>query len=194
MAVKVNDSGGGDFRLMPEGTHLAVCNMVVDLGQQESFYGIKHQVFLRWETPHERTDDDRPMVIGKIYTASLNEKANLRKDLENWRGRAFTEDELQEFDLDKVLGNPCQVTIQHRTKGDRTFANVTGVTALAKGMEAPEAENDLIVYDPESNQDWEKLPEWIQEKVKNQSNVPVVDSDEYDEANPPPPDPDDTPF
>lgn len=190
MAVKVSDTGGGDFKLPPEGTHIAVCNMVIDIGQQDTgMYGVKHQVYLRWELPHERTDDDKPMTIGKTYTASLSEKANLRKDLENWRGKAFTEDELKEFDLDNVLGKACQVTIQHKSRDTKTFANVTGVTSLTKGMEAPKAENDLVVYDTENTGQWDSLPEWLQNKISNQAEV-AQGGPEHDELNPPPPDPD----
>ena len=59
MAIVASDSGGGgDFSPMPTGNHVAVCNMVVDLGKQRissAMYGesVKHQVYIRWETPDE---------------------------------------------------------------------------------------------------------------------------------------------
>lgn len=182
MAIVATDKGGGDFKKLPQGTHIAVCNMVVDLGIQDGFYGPKHQVYLRFETPHERVqyekdgkEIDAPMSIGCTYTLSLSEKANLRKDLENWRGRPFTKEELAGFDIAKIVGQPCQVTVMHNEKNGKTYANITGITALPKGMDKPKPETDLIVYDPDEHQDsFDTLPEWLQEKIKAQ----VVDGED----------------
>src|ERR1700743_3838249 len=97
MAIMATDSGGGgDFSPVPAGTHFAVCDQVVDLGKQRivsQMYGesIKHQVYIRWQIPAERVEwefegqkKEGPAVIGKTYTVSLGDKANLRKDLQAW--------------------------------------------------------------------------------------------------------------
>ena len=42
-------------------------------------------------------------TISATYTLSLGERSNLRKMLESWRSRAFTPEELQGFDLEKVF-------------------------------------------------------------------------------------------
>src|SRR3990167_3685661 len=60
----------------------------------------QHQVVLAFEVAE--TADEGPfagnrMTISKFYTLSLSEKANLRKDLEGWRGKSFTESELEGF-------------------------------------------------------------------------------------------------
>lgn len=178
MSLMVKDTGGGDFTPVPEGTHLAVCNMVVDLGLQETTYmgqtTTKEQVFIRWELPSERiewTDKEGqkregPMSIGKIYTKSLSEKANLRKDLEQWRGKAFTPAELDGFDLFKILGVGCQVSVTHREKDGRTYANVTGVVGWPKGMKMPEKpENELLRYSPDEPGQRDLLPDWLRDKI-----------------------------
>lgn len=189
MGVIARDTGGGDFTPVPEGTHLAICNMVVDLGLQETtFKGevkIKPQVYVRWELPHERmnwTDKDGqehegPMVIGKVYTLSLSEKANLRKDLEGWRGKRFTEDELKGFDLLNLLGKGCQVTVTHREKEDRTYANVNGVAGWPKGTPKPETtEVSILKYASDDTGDFDDLPEWLRKKIESQkSEDDVVD-------------------
>ena len=41
--------------------------------------------------------DGKPFLVRRRYTASLHEKSALRKDLESWRGRAFTNVELDGF-------------------------------------------------------------------------------------------------
>lgn len=78
-------------------------------------------------------EDGRPFTVRKIYTASLHEKSNLHKDLKAWRGRPFTAEELAGFDLEKVLGAPCQVLVQHTEKDGSVWANVAAVMKAAPG-------------------------------------------------------------
>lgn len=199
MAIIASDNGGGgDFSPTPQGTHLAICNMVVDLGKQPIEYqgqqSTKHQVYLRWELPHERmdwkdkdgTERNGPRVIGKTYTLSLSEKANLRKDLEAWRGRAFTAEELKGFDISKLLGVPCMVTVVHSEKGGKTYANVSGVTGVPKGMAKPDGcECGILIYDDDNLDQYDALPEWLQKKVdaqvKSQPKSPVLADGELDD-------------
>ena len=172
MALNVNDTGGGDFKQVPQGTHLAICNMVVDLGIQDTPFGVKHQLYVRWELPQERLEWEKdgqkhegPMSIGSFYTASLSEKANLRRDLEGWRGRAFTPEELEGFDVFNVLGKPCQLNVMHNEKDK---ARVKGVSSILKGMEVPEPENVLMKYSKEDPQQKGDLPEWLVEIIDKQ--------------------------
>lgn len=179
MSLIAKDNGGGDFTPTPQGTHLAVCNMVVDLGNQESTYqgqtSVKHQCFIRWELPQERIEFEQdgekkegPMVIGKRYTLSLNEKATLRKDLEAWRGKSFTPEELEGFDLFKLLGVACQVTVTHREKDGKTYANVTGVAGWPKGMDRPQPEIPVLKYSEDEPGQYSELPEWLQKVIGEQ--------------------------
>lgn len=182
MTIMAKDTGNsGDFTPVPQGTHLAICNTVVDLGLQEIIYmsvqSVKHQVYVRWELLNERIDwkdaegkeREGPMSIGKTYTLSLHEKANLRKDLEGWRGKAFSTDELQGFDITKLLGVPCQVTVTHREKDLKTYANVTGVAGWPKGMDKPrEPENPVLIYSDDDTASLEKLPQWLRDKIAAQ--------------------------
>src|SRR5690606_3628587 len=76
----------------------------------------------------------KPFVVSKFYTASLNEKASLRNDLKNWRGRDFTEAELAGFEAKNILGKTCLLAL---TQNDKGKVRVTGVMALPKGTDVP---------------------------------------------------------
>ena len=167
MSLTMKDSGNGDFELVPAGTHLGICYLVADIGRQETNFGVKEKVVIAWELPTEIMHDGRPFGVSKMYTASLNEKANLRGDLESWRSKRFTDAELAGFSLTNILGKPCLLTVVHNAKGDRTYANIASVTAVPKGMPVPERVNPLVSYDMDSSSqaDYEKLPEWIRKKV-----------------------------
>lgn len=176
MGRAVKDTGGGDFKKVPQGTHRAVCNKVIVLDDQMREYkgekSIVDQVYIGFEVPDERitysvdgVEKEGPMVIGKLYTASLSEKANLRKDLEGWRNKSFTKEELKGFDIENVLGKPCQIIVTHREANGNTYANITGIAGWPKGMDALQPEGETIYYDPDHPEVFEKLPKWLQEKV-----------------------------
>lgn len=192
MALIVSDTGGGDFTPAPEGTHFGACDMVVDLGKQKtSFQGVdsvKHQIYVRWQIPGERIEwtdgngekKEGPVVIGKTYTASLGEKSNLRKDLQSWRGRAFTEAELKGFDISKLLGVGATISIVHNHKEGKTYANIGAIGGLPKNMPAIQVENGTMLYDPDHLDTFEKLPKWLQDKITAQ----IVDAGKTDANDP----------
>lgn len=123
-----------EFQPAPEGLHQAVCVDVVDQGLVTGQYGTKHKIQLRWQLDCEDEEGRRPLVV-KSYTLSLNEKAILRHHLEAWRGRPFTPEELEGFDLEKLIGANCQIQIVHNIgKNGGTWANVQAVVGLGKGM------------------------------------------------------------
>lgn len=117
--------GEGDYTPAPEGIHHAVCVDVVDKGVVETAFGPKHKIRIVWELA-TLMEDGQHYIIGKQYTASLHEKSSLHKDLKSWRGQAFTAAELRGFDVEKVIGAPCQVLVQQEAGQDgKVWANVT---------------------------------------------------------------------
>lgn len=120
----------GNFTPAPEGLWSAVCVDVVDLGTiKQEFKGkvrSAHKCKLVWEIS-ETMDDGRRFLVSKWYTVSLHAKANLYKDLVAWRGKTFTADELMGFDVEKVIGIPCQLVIVHTEKDGSTYANVNTI-------------------------------------------------------------------
>ena len=57
--------------------------------------------------------DGRPFAVSGTYTASLFEQAKLHQHLVSWRGKAFTEEELQGFDMSKLLGCTARIEVAH---------------------------------------------------------------------------------
>jgi hypothetical protein len=126
-----------------------------------------------WEIPDETIDiDGKPMprAISGTYTLSLGEKASLRKMLEGWRGRVFTELELKGFDLGNVLGAPCMLGIIQEPREDKVYARISTVSKIPKGIPAPTGTINKQIYfdltDPGALDAVEALPEWVKEKVK----------------------------
>jgi hypothetical protein len=147
--IAKDNGGGGDFALAPAGNHVGRCVQLIDLGTLYSRYYDKwsHKVLLGWELPGEGNGDKGPHIVFKRFTLSLHENAQLRKDLESWRGRKFTRDELDGFDLRKVVGVPGLINVSHRESDGRTYADVDAVTPLPKGTDCPAQVHPLIQFD-----------------------------------------------
>lgn len=199
MALIAKESGS-DFKQPDAGTYPARCIKIIDLGtQHDEWQGkpiVRRQVMLMWELPTETVTIDgqeKPMIVSKFYTLSLSEKSNLRPDLEAWRGRAFTPEELLGFDLANVLDKPCMVSVIHNDKGK---ARVSSVGKLVKGIEVPPHFNKPVFFslDEFDGSVFQSLPDGIK-------NI-IAKSDEYKASFAPPgsnnvaqgTDPDDIPF
>lgn len=171
----IKDSGKGDFENPEPGSYSAVCVRVVDLGQQESEYlgekKVAHKVWIAWEI-EEKMSDGKPFMVSKFYTASLNEKATLRKHLEAWRGVAFTAEELSGFDLKNILGKPCMVVIVKTEKGK---IKVDSVSKLSKSMGILTPVNPLINFSLDPTQFDSKVFDALPKGIKEM----IVQSPEY---------------
>ena len=134
MPTYVSGGSSKTFTPAPIGAYQAVCCDVVDRGLVQTAFGEKRKVDLKWQIG-EDMDNGKPFIVNKRYTASLHEKANLRRDLEAWRGRAFTEAELKQFDMDTLVGANCILNVVQNTddKG-RVWANVASITPLMRGL------------------------------------------------------------
>ena len=177
MSLTAREKSGAEIEPIPAGVYVAVCYGLLDLGtiHNPTFGNDAHKVLIQWEVPDVRGEFERdgqkvnlPRAISKRYTLSLSEKANLRKDLESWRGRKFTGQELAGFDLKAVLGTACQLQIVHETnKEGRTFATIAAIMALPKGTPRPKPENPLAFFSFEEAGEKPTLPAGLPEWVAN---------------------------
>lgn len=170
-----------NFAPPPAGSHAAVCYRLIDLGTQQSTFNNEtkrqHKIVVSWELPDEKMEDGKPYSIHQRYTFSLHEKAKLRADLEGWRGRNFTEAELEAFDLEVLLGKPCLLSVVHEERQGKVYANIKSVSRLPKGMPAPTGMANPACSFILSNPDWtvfESLSDGLKETIKK--------SPEYAEA------------
>lgn len=182
-----------EFEMVPAGVYLARCYRMIDIGThniETKQNGAKdvHQVIISWELLQD--DDDQPVfmsdgekhfTINKTYTLSMHKKANLRADLDSWRGIAFTEEEASEFDITNLLDKFCKLQVIHNTSGDKTYANVNTIMPTRKRAESTtEAysfsleDRDMAVFDElsdylkgkiTSSKEWDGEPSESQETV-----------------------------
>jgi len=156
--IAKNSGGGGGFTPVPPGMHLARCYRVIDLGTQNStFLGVvtkKPKVMFQFEVWGEDdagnsivTAKGEPMSISKNFTLSLVEKATLRKDLQTWRGREFTQQELNGFELKNVLGVWAMISVIKAMGNDgNEYTNISAIMPVPLSIKRggmPQGHNDL---------------------------------------------------
>lgn len=150
MAIMASSKGGSEFELVPAGQYSAICYRVVDLGTQEQKDKVgkishKRKIIISWELD-ERMSEGKRFSQHERYTLSLHEMSTLRPMLESWRGRAFTPEEEDAFDVSKLIGAPCLMQIVHNQSNGKTYANMSSIMKLPKGMEPIVMENEKLEF------------------------------------------------
>lgn len=163
-----------DFEQVPEGTFIARCSGLIFLGTQETtFKGetkLKEQVVIQWELLDDdgKMKDGKPFMISKTYTRTLHEQGSLYHDLNAWRGKRFTTDELESFDLSNVMGAYANLQILHNENEStgKTYANVSALMPY-KGSK-PKAVNTDVVFDIDepTAETFNKLNDFLKRKVQ----------------------------
>lgn len=104
----------------------------------------QHLILVSWELHGEgtQTKSGEPMMVSKRYTFSLGDRAILRQDIESWRAKPLTEDEAAAFDILRLLGAPCLLTLAKSEDGK--YLNVTTVSKIIKGTPVPERTHNKL--------------------------------------------------
>ena len=180
------ESTGTSFSPMEAGAYAARCYSMIQIGTvKETYKGeekLQHKVRLTFEFPTEKKvfkeeNGEQPYVISKEFTLSMHEKATLRKFLESWRGKNFSEEEAKRFDITVLLGKQCLINVVHHTneKGD-TYAQIASVSPIPKGMTCPEQINPSVVlsYDNFDESVFEALPDFLKEKIRSSKEYRAI--------------------
>ena len=185
--MKAPKDKGSSIPLLKADTYQAVCYTVVDLGtHEETFKGKdidRRLILITFEIPTERieiknedgTTEDKPRVISWRNTFSMNEKSNLRKMMESWRGKPFSETQAYDFEFKSLLGVNALIQVAHKTSqsSGKEYAYIQSVTKPLKNMETLESENEHLFFEfdkPFLDQDGfhfpDNMPEWIMDTIK----------------------------
>jgi len=185
MSFILNNTSSSKRELLEPDYYIARCYAVIITGTSfnQTFGNTQTKVTFLWELPGVLISFEKdgetvtaPKTISKSFTLSMNERATLRKNLESWIDRRFTDDELNAgIDISKFCGTPCRLSIGQGQKQDgSTYNSVDKVVRLKEGK-CPPLFNEKILFDiTDETQDLsvlEKLPAWIADTIRK--------SDEY---------------
>lgn len=176
--INATSTGGSFSEPIPAGTYVARCYQMIHIGTTlENIKGDSkwmNKVRISFELPTElkefkQGEGEKPFVIDKEFTLSMYKNANLRKFLEGWRGKAFTDAEAEVFDVTKLLGVPGMISIIHNTsaKGN-VYADIASCSTLPKGLTCPPPINErreLNYDDAWDAKFFSTLPDFIKNKM-----------------------------
>ena len=178
MSLIAKSEGNSNIKRLDGGVYTAISSMIIDLGIQRSErYGKSSRKFIIvWNILNEYVEvngEQLPRVMSKEYTMSLGEKSNLRKDLQAWRGKQFTPEELEGFNLLNILNKGCQLQILNTENNGKTYTNIVSIMALPKGTEITGLEKTVVfdTYDEKTWNSYIEIPKWMQERIKQCENL-----------------------
>jgi hypothetical protein len=173
-------------QLPPAGNHVARCFSIVDLGIQDrpDFQGKPKppapQLRFTWELPTKKAvfnpeKGEQPFTVSsKDLNISTDDRSGLRKLVEQWIGRSYTKDEIENtgFDIPSLLGQPCLLNIAH-VPGEgkhlgKTFVEIKSISPLPEGFQCPDQINQSFMFDVSMGPNsaaFQALPKFIQDKV-----------------------------
>ncbi len=158
------------FLLPPEGSHIARCYMVVDLGLQMSKkYGTaEEKILIGWEL--DQGTPSAPLIHLQAFTARLDRGTKLLQLLEGWYNKRFTEEECNAFRLSALIDQSCYLTLKHAPDYRDPFkqwAHVAHAAPLPQGVvyQNPVHPTVHFDFDSYSEANFLALPEKIRSKI-----------------------------
>lgn len=171
--MKLKDRARPSIPPLEGAVYMAVCTMIVDLGQQysEKFKKADNKILFSFDIPSETIEIDgenKPRQLSQRFTWSTSPKSTLYKTLCSWLSKKFSEDEIGDLELFDLIGKGCQVQVS--VSEDGKYNNIDNIMALPKGMPVPVSTNPPVVYSIDehgfSGTIWDSLPEWVREIVE----------------------------
>lgn len=184
MSLNLNNQkkGGGGVKqdILEVGTLPARLVRVIDLGiqPQAAYQGQDkppaHMVDFTYELldvfmldKDGKEDESKPRWISESFPIH-HPSADLAKSTK--RAKALDPNEDYDYDLTRMVGAPCMVTIGHKQSKGKTYANIIGVTTMRNkdAEKAPALKNDPVVFtlDDPDMEVFNKFPDWIKEKIQ----------------------------
>ena len=168
--------------LPPEGTHFAHVYQLIHIGTVPYVWQgeekMRNKVRIGFELTEEKHvfkdgEEAKPFVISSSYTLSLGEKSNLRPIVEGILGKKLTEEEIEHFDLESIIGKSCLVSVIYaKSQNGTLYANIASTSPLVKGMAiSPQINNSFVLtYGDNWNQkNFDSLPDFLKEEMRTSS-------------------------
>ena len=160
----------------PVGSHLARCIGLIDIGTQHhpGFQGgspwNSRDVYIAFELCGvQMAGLYKPELKGKIFRVattvkqSLHPSAKLRKFLVSWRGKDFSNEEIEKFEPKSIVGRGCRLTLVERN----SYVNIDGIAPCGPTEKPPKATYPLIVFSLEKEEFDQKVYAQLPESLRN---------------------------
>lgn len=168
--------------LAPDGKFPAILYLLADLGHHRDTYEgvetIKHKIYVSFELVGTKMDDGRPFDIGREFTVSPSKfhkgdyyfakTSNIYKLIKSWSNKDKVRTDPGVLVELLQMSYPATLTVEHiesRRVKDKVNAVIESVKPW-KGKDKLVRVNEPVDCLSNMN-DFDKLPDWIQKKIKS---------------------------
>lgn len=163
-----------EYELPDEGLYPARLARVIEIGDQETKYGVKTQVILGFTVPSLTMEIDGETKQRMFWTFGINQTSNPDGTLMKYV-KALNPTATHMKDM---LGKACMLELAHsKPKPDGTqYANISSITKPMAGIETPEPDIETYMYEFENREDeiFGKIGEYRQQQVRAAKNWEVA--------------------
>jgi hypothetical protein len=184
MAQSKNTSNK-EYESPEDGRYDAVLYRFIDIGTQETTYKgetkHKRRVMLSFELPNTKMSDGRPFTVHTFETYTSFELGNLAKHIKSIMDKDYTQEELDDFDVQQLIGQSCSVRIATNDKG---YQNITDISYSEKKYTP---ENETVCFnmvDGYSQTEFSKISDRMQEKIRKSPEFQAILASGGKTANP----------
>ena len=155
MTAPESNGDYGDRPTVEAGSQLGILYGIIDLGTQKTEWKgeikMQRKILLQFEFPafthvFDEKKGAEPLVLSRKFTWSMGDKANFKAFVQGWRGKAFTKEEANSFDVGKMLKVPAFINIVERTSNGKTYQNIDSASKPPKGYAIPELHNEPKIF------------------------------------------------
>jgi len=169
-----------NYKTLPAGVYPARCYGIAQLGTQEEEFDKKikrlFKIVLFFEFPTQKEvfkegKGEEPYTLTKEFTFSMYESAGLRLFIEKWAGKKMTAEQAEGYDVGKMLGKICQISVvEYNKRAGGTGSKIDAVMPLMAGTIVDPQINKTIDFsltdETLDTATFDTLPKWVQDKAK----------------------------
>lgn len=170
-------SVGTSKDLVAEGTHVVACVQIIDKGTKQGDNGDYRAFAYGLELTEEDVDDmGNPQLVFPMLAAQYDKEGNLKITAKSKLGKAHaaflnkTMKPEDEVELSAALGRYAMATVEHKTVGDKTYANVVAIVSLPKGTKPARYRSELkslfLTKEEFDQKVFDSLPDFVQTDIE----------------------------
>lgn len=167
------DNRNIEYELTPEGPTVARCVRVIEIGKQDSRYGVQDRCVINFSLPFhfiKLGDEEKQKFISQPFGINMsnNEGSTMAEYVKALNSSAQS--------LGDFLNQPCQLNIVHydRKDGKGRGERIDSVTRLLPGIEVPELDTEPFWFEwknPDPSV-WQKIPPFTKTLIQEAVNYP----------------------
>jgi hypothetical protein len=161
-----------------DGQYPAIIYQLIDLGSKMNKAGTQRntpQMMIGFEFPSMTYETKDGIVLSQVKSittyVSLNPSSQgylgLHEIITGVSGEELTEEQMQKFDIDSLIGKTCMITLASVESKGQVYSNIIAINFLPEGLKPVAVRPNIsVTIDDFRNIENIGIPDWIKNKIK----------------------------